>query len=754
MRLSTKTLYGMRAMLDLAINGWNSPVCIREIADRQQLPRKYLEQVLGTLRAANLVRSTRGPQGGYTLARTPEQITLREIFDAFEGSDGFVQSPPDPEAGDAYQDCVTQEVWGQMYAACAAVLESRSLECPGISPCVPESDRKWLQVRRRSIQQKHPSDSWLAGQALAPSMRIRYHSAVVVAGTGANRQCAARAARSQAQIPSEGMPRNAHTVAGDRSVSPLGLGRGRGKHHRRHIFPWFRLESAIMSDKDPSEKVLSVLREVQVAAVATSAGDRVRNRMMHYSVDENFNIYLATMKGDPKTIQITNCPSIALLICKTGADFNDSQEVELTGKAFVVSNEKERQRALDATAQRSPVVKHLVETENDQVLECIRVTPITIKHRVFREIVQGIPPTIMDFAGNRGVVSNWELLRIKGRSWWLAFRVPFLTATVVPILLGTAIAWTQSAILDWAALILSLIAGLALHLGTNLLNDYADHVSGNDEANREYVRPFSGGSRAIQSGLLTPLEVLTASLLFFTLGSLVGLYLAWTRGLFILVLGAVALVSGLFYTGRPFNWASRGIGETVVGLNFGILMVVGAYYVQVGGLSWVPVVAGIPVSLLISAVIYVNEFPDYSADKAVGKRNLVVRLGRRKAVWLFAVLLGTTYAAIVAGVAAGIYPRAALLGLITLPVSLRAIQHTRRHYDSSFDLVPANALTIVAHLATGLLLTLAYAWEAVGQRGIGYVAILGAAFTAFVIYMYRHVERQKEIFVGVQQTMR
>jgi len=509
-----------------------------------------------------------------------------------------------------------------------------------------------------------------------------------------------------------------------------------------------------MSEQHSREEVLSVLRDVEVAAAATSAGDRVRNRMMHYAVDEDFHIYLATMKGDPKTVQITNCPSIALLVHKSEEDINDSQEVEIIGKALIIKDERERQRALEATAQRSPVVKYLVETGNAGVLDCIKVVPQVVKFRIFREIVQGLPPTVIEFPENRTVISDWELLKMKARSWAVALRMAFLTASIVPIFLGTAIAWAQRGVLDWVHFLLALIAGLALHAGTNLINDYFDHLSGNDEVNREFVRPFSGGSRVIQLGLLTPLEVLMGSLLFFTLGSLIGLYLVWTRGLFILALGAVALLCGVFYTGRPFNWASRGIGEALVGLNFGVLMVLGAYYVQVQTLDWAPVIAGIPISLLIAAVLYVNEFPDYVADEAVGKRTLVVRLGRRRAVVGYMALLGATYLAILAGVVAGVFPRAALLGLITLPASLRAIQYARKHYARSFDLVPANALTIVTHLATGLLLTLAYAWEGFGLRGIGYIAALGAGFAGFVLYMYRHVERQKDIFLGLKQAIR
>lgn len=509
-----------------------------------------------------------------------------------------------------------------------------------------------------------------------------------------------------------------------------------------------------MGEQHTSEEILSMLESVEVTVVATSAGDRVRCRMMHYAFDKNFNVYLATMKGDPKTVQITHHPSIALLVHKGEPDISDSKEVEITGKAFIVRDEQERRRALEATAVRSPVVNYLADTGNAQMLDCIKVVPETVKFRIFREIVQGKPPTVIEFPENRSVVSDWEMLKTKAKSWLVGLRVSFLTASIVPVLLGTAIAWTDRRAMHGGYFLLTLIAGLSLHAGINVINDYFDHKSGNDEVNIEFVRPFSGGSRVIQLGLLTPLEMLIGGLLLVLLASLIGLYLAWTRGTFILALGAIGLLSGLFYTGHPFNWASRGVGEALVGLNFGLLMTLGTYYVQTQSLSWTPVVAALPLAFLISAVLWINEFPDYSADKAVGKKTLVVRLGRRKGVAGYAVFVIGAYLSLLAGVLAGVLPTATLLGLITLPTLLRAIQYAKKHYHSSFDLVPANALTIIAHLATGLLLTLAYAWEGSGLQGLGYLALLGAAFFAFVIYMYNHIEKQKDLFLALKQVVR
>ncbi|MDO8569046.1 MAG: 1,4-dihydroxy-2-naphthoate octaprenyltransferase [Dehalococcoidales bacterium] len=502
------------------------------------------------------------------------------------------------------------------------------------------------------------------------------------------------------------------------------------------------------------QEIQSVMDKVEVAVVASSAGDKLRQRMMHYAFNEDCEIYLATMKGDPKTIQMVNHPSVALLISFPGANINESREIEITGKAVFVRDQAERDKALEMTAKRSPVVKYMTGSGNAGQLDCIKVVPDTLKFRVFSEIVQGQPPTVIEFPRSHETVSDWHLAGMKLKSWITAIRVPFLTASAVPILLGTMIAWFTSGVFRWEFFLLTLIAGLAIHTGANIINDYSDHNSGNDEANHEYVRPFSGGSRVIQLGLLTPLEVLSGALFCFFLSAVIGLYLAWTRGPFLIVLGLVGLLSGLFYTGGPFNWAKRGFGELLVGLNFGILMTVGAYYVQAQTLSWLPVIAAISVSLLIAAVLYINEFPDYAADKHVGKNTLVVRMGRQRAVIIYALIMALAYLSIVIGVIARVLPLTALIGLMTLPLAVRAVYYARKYNASSFDLIPANALTVTSHLATGLLLTLAFAWQSFGADGLAYVVVMGIIFTGFVVYMYRHIEKQKNIFLGLKQALR
>jgi 1,4-dihydroxy-2-naphthoate octaprenyltransferase len=287
-------------------------------------------------------------------------------------------------------------------------------------------------------------------------------------------------------------------------------------------------------------------------------------------------------------------------------------------------------------------------------------------------------------------------------------RAPFLTASIIPVLLGTAIAWTRTGGFHSGHFILTLLGGVCLHAGTNIANDYFDHVSGNDEANTEYVRPFSGGSRLIQTGRLAPREVLIESLVFFALSSLIGLYLAWAIGWPIITLGLIGLVSGFFYCAPPFKFVYRGLGELLVGLNFGVLMTLGAYFTQTGSFSLEAAVASLPIGILIAAVLYINEFPDYNADKKVGKNTLVVRLGKEIGVSFYLFLMALVYIVIAGSVIFRLVSPFALLGFFTLPLAIPAMKTARQNFADPQALAPANAGTIMVHLLTGVLLIIGY----------------------------------------------
>ncbi|UCC68411.1 MAG: 1,4-dihydroxy-2-naphthoate octaprenyltransferase, partial [Armatimonadota bacterium] len=262
---------------------------------------------------------------------------------------------------------------------------------------------------------------------------------------------------------------------------------------------------------------------------------------------------------------------------------------------------------------------------------------------------------------------------------------------------------------SWLLAALALVALVCLHAGANLANDYYDHVSGNDEINVTRAYPFTGGSRFIQEGKAQPWEILAASLVSLGVGAAIGVYLVIVTGWPILVLGIVGGATGFFYTAPPLKLGYRGVGEMFILLDFGLLPVLGAHYVQTQTFSAGAGVAGTSVGLLMTNVLWINQFQDLEADAAVGKRNWVVRLGRRVSSRLHAALFALAYAAIIAGVAWRALPGWSLLGLLSVPLAAKASAVSLKHHDQLDRLTPANAATVGTHLATSVLLALGIA---------------------------------------------
>jgi 1,4-dihydroxy-2-naphthoate octaprenyltransferase len=287
-------------------------------------------------------------------------------------------------------------------------------------------------------------------------------------------------------------------------------------------------------------------------------------------------------------------------------------------------------------------------------------------------------------------------------------RAPFLTAVVVPVLSGSCVAWSEG-FFHWGFFLLTLLGAVCVQAASNMSNDYFDHLSGADEDNRE-LTPFSGGSRVIQDGTLGARQVLIVSTILYLVGAAIGVCLALARGWPVLWLGLIGVFMAFFHNAPPFRlyYLVPGLGELAVGLGFGPVTVLGAYYVQAQQLNLGALWASIPVGLLIAAVLYINEFPDYQADKSVGKKTLVVALGRERAVWGYIVLLLAAYLVVAIGVALRILPLTALLALLSLPLAYRSIQGARRFHSDTSKLIPINAMTIQIHLLTGLLLCVGY----------------------------------------------
>ena len=291
---------------------------------------------------------------------------------------------------------------------------------------------------------------------------------------------------------------------------------------------------------------------------------------------------------------------------------------------------------------------------------------------------------------------------------WLAeLRAPFLTASVVPVAVGAAVAWRVGGGLDWTLLGLTLLSVVLLHLGANVTNDYWDFLRGTDVVNRQRTR-FSGGSGLLADGRLRPRAVLRLGVVLLAAGAATGLLLALLvgggGGWVVVLMGAVGVGGGYFYSAPPLSLASRGLGELVIGGTFGVLVVAGTCFVQTGGFPPEALAASAPVALWVAAIIWANQIPDLEADLATGKRTLVVRLGKARSVGALAALLGLAIGFVVAASIVGPLPRGALLALVAVAPSTLAIAAAASSHGLFPRIERAQAWTVASHLAGGLLL--------------------------------------------------
>src|SRR6266849_7047176 len=295
--------------------------------------------------------------------------------------------------------------------------------------------------------------------------------------------------------------------------------------------------------------------------------------------------------------------------------------------------------------------------------------------------------------------------------WLKAMRVPFLQATFVPVVLGGVIAFQVAHVFNLGTFLLTLLGASLIQISTNMFNDYFDFKSGND-FHVKHQNPFAGGGRVLTAGLIKPSTHLLVSVSCLVLGIVIGLYFVLAQGLaYLFWLGLVGVVSSYFYVGPPFRLAYRGVGEFVVGLNFGPVMTLGTYYVQTQIVDFRPILASIPVGLLIAAVLWINEFPDIEADGAVGKKTLVLRLGYSRSIAVYTSLVVLSYLLVAAYILLGLIPlryTTTLLVLLSLPIAVKAIGTLRRNYKDPHAIIPANAGTIMLHLSFGILMILGF----------------------------------------------
>jgi len=287
--------------------------------------------------------------------------------------------------------------------------------------------------------------------------------------------------------------------------------------------------------------------------------------------------------------------------------------------------------------------------------------------------------------------------------YFLATRPAFLTITLAGCVLGFATAVAGGSAFSWARAMATLLLAALAHAGINVLNDYCDHLNGTDARNTQRIYPYTGGSRFIQNGVLAPRQVRTFAILLFAATIAGGLWLLSVAGAGLFWVGLAGLVIGWAYSAPPLQLNSRGAGELCVMAGF-LFVVAGADFVQRGAFSSLPWLAGAPYALLVTNVLYLNQFPDRAADRASGKLHWVARLSPRAAARGYGLILSLAMLALLGGILLGALPGAAAGALAAWIPAILAWRRLLRFASTPERLAPAIKLTLLAAHAQPLLL--------------------------------------------------
>jgi 1,4-dihydroxy-2-naphthoate octaprenyltransferase len=285
------------------------------------------------------------------------------------------------------------------------------------------------------------------------------------------------------------------------------------------------------------------------------------------------------------------------------------------------------------------------------------------------------------------------------RAWMLAIRVPTLSAALVPVLVGTALAMRDYRV-SAAVFAVTLCAALLIQIGTNLTNDLFDFQKGADTGER------LGPVRVVQSGLISQKQVAIASAVSFGIAIVLGLYLVMVGGWPIVAIGLAAVASGIAYTGGPWPLGYHGLGDVFVFVFFGIVAVLGTFYLQAGTINGAAIMASLPVAMLVTAILVVNNLRDVDTDRRAGKRTLAVRFGPGATRLEYAVLVLGAYVIAAAIWLGGANSAWAMLPWLTLPLGLKLVRYVWRQDGAPLNL--ALRQTAGLHLIFGVLLAASF----------------------------------------------
>ena len=286
--------------------------------------------------------------------------------------------------------------------------------------------------------------------------------------------------------------------------------------------------------------------------------------------------------------------------------------------------------------------------------------------------------------------------------WLRVIRVRFLLASIIAVSAGLAITWWNTSSITIFDAILTICGVLALHASVDLLNDYWDFKRGIDTTTHR--TKMSGGSGVLPEGLLKPAQVYAAGIAFLIIGTAIGIYFVATDGIVIGIILAFAVISIYFYSTKIVDW---GLAEVFVAIK-GSMIVMGTYFVQTSQITEQSVLAGIVIGVLSSLVLFITSFPDHDADKAKGRKTLVINLGKQKACTILWIFPAITYGITIIAVIFEIFPVFCLIILSTVPLIIRSGLKLKQNYDKLTNLIPVMSSTLYFSRITGVLLVVGF----------------------------------------------
>ena len=286
--------------------------------------------------------------------------------------------------------------------------------------------------------------------------------------------------------------------------------------------------------------------------------------------------------------------------------------------------------------------------------------------------------------------------------WLRVIRVRFLLASVIAVLVGLALNWSQNGSIEYFDAILTFAGVMALHASVDLLNDYWDFKRGIDTKTTR--TKMSGGTGVLPEGLLKPSSVYRAGVFFLVLGALIGSYFVITYGILIAIILGFAILSIYFYSTKIVD---SGLGEFFVAVK-GSMIVIGTFYIQSGEINIESILAGIVIGTLSSLVLFIASFPDHDADKSKGRKTLVITVGKEKARKLFWIFPLFAYGVIMIGVVLNHLPVFTLISLMSFPLIIKSGIGLQKNYDSVENLVPYMSSTLKFSRLTGILFVISF----------------------------------------------